>query len=897
MSARLWDRLLSLFRRRRLDAELDRDIQEHIELAIEENLRRGMTAEDATAAARRSFGNVAQMKENYRQERGLPWLDTIVRDIRLTFRSLRRDPGFAAVAILTLALGIGANAAIFSVTHGVVLRPLPYPDADRLTIVLITHAQQNLDRMPLSVADFLDWRAANRAFDKAAAYSGTSFNLTGDAGPEQVRGAVVTADFFAALGAQPELGRTFQADAERPGAAAQAVISHSLWQRQFKGDPQIAGRLVTMDDAAVSIIGVMPAGFAFDVKGTDIWKALILKPPPRRGPYYLTVLARRRPEVTLAQAQAELQTVARRIESANPESNRDTGFEAIPLHEYVVGDVRTPLYMLSGAVFFVLLIASANVGNLMLARTTAREREIAVRTALGASRWRLTMQLLTESLVLAGIAGVCGVALAFWGTRLLQLFGPDDLPRLEQITVDFPVLLYACTATLGSGIFFGLAPAMRSGARSVQDALKQNGRGIARGGRFRNAMIVTEFALCLMLLVGAGLILKSLVRLQRVDAGFNPANVLTADITVTTAKYPDDRLASFYDELLSRIRQIPGVQHTALSSSLPPNLLSITDSFSIEGRPWPREQQAPIGPVLFVSPDYFQAMGISLQRGRNFVATDRGDSPQVTLISEAMAKRYSRDEDPIGKRIKVGGPERPNAPWMEIVGIVGDARYSGLDAPVEPARYQTLTQVPWIGLYLIVKTSTDPLQTLPAIKSELARLDPGRAARAHSHDEPDHRSSRGPAALPHCAARAVRGSRPGSCGGWNLWGDVLSVSRRAREIGIRVSLGAGRGEVLTMLLREGFTLSLIGVALGIIGSIAITRYIAALLFEVSPDGPIDLLCGFRISARGRAPRVLSACKSGHPRGSPDRAQTGIGGTKRLVNCGDSTRRPIRNTRA
>ncbi len=837
MIAAIWSRLLSLFRRRRLEAELERDIQEHIDLATEENLKRGLAPSEATAAARRSFGSIEGMKEEHRHQRGLPILETFLRDVRLAIRSLHRDIGFAVVAIVTLALGIGVNAAIFSVTHAVILKPLPYQDPDHLMVLVLRHVQQHLERMPFSVADFLDWGSQNSVFDKYAAYGDRRFNLTDDGNPEQIIGQVVTANFFATLGAKPEIGRTFAPGADASGATPQVVVSHSLWQRRFKGDAGIIGRTILMNATPVVVAGVMPADFEFGRPGTEAWQTLILNPTARRGPYFLWVVAHRKANVSTDQAQRELRLIAQRMESSNPKDNLDTGITAIPLHDYITGDVRVPLLVLSGAVLFVLLIASANIGNLMLARVTARQQEIAVRTALGASRWRLASQFIAESLSLATTGGACGLALTSWGTRFLQQLAPSDLPRLNHVGIDPSVVLYALAATLLSAVVFGMMPVVGVTLTPIQQGLKLNSRGLTHNGRLRSMVIVSEFALCMVLLLAAGLMIKSFARLTETDAGFKPANVLAAGVTVNANKYSNDQLVIFYQQLVGRVQSLPGVAAAALSNSLPPNLLSITDSFSIEGRPWPAEQHAPIGPVLFVSPEYFQTIGIPLLRGRNFSTDDRTNTPQVTLVSQSLARQYFGNEDPIGKRIKVGGPERPKAPWMEIIGVVGDAKYSSLEGTVEPTRYSPLSQVPWIGLYLVVKTTGSPIQMVPGIRQQLSQLDPDvpltpvrtmDQAMSRAVGQPRFRTL----LLALFAALALVLATVGIYGVMSY-----SVTRRSKEIGIRMSLGASGIGLIRMVVREGLQLAVLGVTVGVVGGLGVTRFLGALLFEVQPTDP------------------------------------------------------------
>jgi putative ABC transport system permease protein len=541
--------------------------------------------------------------------------------------------------------------------------------------------------------------------------------------------------------------------------------------------------------------------------------------------------------VTLDQAAVELNTIARRIEQANPKDNADAGLQALDLRESLVGDARTPLYVLLAAVALVLLIACANIANLLLTKATGREREMAVRAALGASRGRLASQLLTESLVLAAAGGIAGLALSAWALDVLKALMPANVPRLHEVSLDANVLLFTLIIATASGLIFGFAPAVQTSLFALNESLKEGVRGNARAGRhwLRRGLIVAEVALSLVLLVAAGLMLKSFARLQEVSPGVEPENVLTIRINAYAAKYRDDqRLLAFYDELSARVKALPGVQSAGFANSLPPDQLELTDSFTVENRPLPEGQYAPIGPVLFVSPGYFDAAGIPIVRGRNFAAEDRIGSPLVTVINETLAAQYFPNEDPIGKRIKVGGVERPKAPWMQIIGVAGDVRYSGLDKVSEPTYYEPISQVPWLGVYLVVKTAVEPLSLVPPIRQALLEIDrdvPIAGVRSmeqivsESLGQPRFRTF----LLAVFAALALLLATVGVYG-------VLSyaVGLRTREIGIRISLGAKRADVLRMVAGEMLLLVGCGIALGLASALALTRALRTLLFEVTP---------------------------------------------------------------
>jgi putative ABC transport system permease protein len=700
--------LKRLFSRRRLYNDLSEEIQEHLQEKIEELVERGMPGTEAAAAARREFGNVARIQEDSRDIWRWPPIEDFFMDVRYGLRMLRKNPGFTLAAVIALALGIGANTAIFSVVNGVLLRPLPYRNPSELVVVSLFN-QKTQETFPLCDADFLDWRAQNQAFSDVAAFSGSGFNITGSGRPEQVRGDVVTAEFFSTLGVTPVLGRIFLRGEDRPGSPPIAVLSYNLWQSRYGSDPRAIGQAIVLNGASTTIIGVMPRKF-LPSSETQIWTNLVLKPPTFRGPYYLTGEARLKPGVTIEHARKELASIHRRIEEQNPLTNSNMSFRITPLEEAIVGNVRPALLVLLGAVAFVLLIASANVANLLLARASAREKEVAIRVALGAGRARLMAQLLTESLVLAAIGGVFGLALAKWGVKLLVELGPSSLPRLEEISIDDQVLAFTCLISLASGIIFGLVPALQSGRGNLNETLKEGGRTPAEGqgrSRARSVLVIAEVALSLVLLVGGGLMLKSFRRLQAVNPGVNPNNALTMQITLSGHQYHDDTQAiAFYERLLEKTQTLPGVEYAGVGISLPPNLLEVTDYFTVEGQAAVSERMLGLADLVFASPDYFRALGVPVVAGRYFSAADRADAAKVAIVNATLARHYWPNENPIGKRLKTGGPERPKNPWMEVVGVVGDIKYSGLDAAPEMVLYEPYQQAAWSSMYLVLRTSS-----------------------------------------------------------------------------------------------------------------------------------------------------------------------------------------------
>jgi putative ABC transport system permease protein len=785
-------------------------------------------------------------------------------DVRYGLRSLFRARGVTLVAVLTLGLGIGANTAIFSVFSGLLLRPLPYPEPERLSVVWMARAGEPQGRSPLSEADFLDWRAQNRAFERVAAFADNGYSLTGLGEPEELRGAVVTAEFFSALGAQPALGRVFTTGDDEPGRERLVVLSHELWQRRFAADPQVLGRVIALNGRSRTIIGVMPPGFQFppDVPGmtrgrVQLWSVLSLEPPPRRGPYFLWGVARRGGATSAEQADADLRAIGQRIAQEHPLDNAQTTFVAATLREFLVGDVRAALWVLLGAVAFVLLIASVNVANLLLARAAGRESEIAIRTALGATRWRIARLLLTESVLLALLGGGLGVALAYWGVDTLRAISPENLPRLDEVRLDGQVLIFTLATALLSGILCGLAPAAHARGE-LNESLKEGGRsGTSGRGRsaMRNLLVVSEVALALVLLIGAGLMLNSFLRLQRVSPGFTPEKILTVQISLPGARYEkDDQVSGFYTRLLERISARPEVQEAGIGISLPPNRLSITDTFTVEGRD-AAAGEAPLAAVLFVSPGYFRALGVPILRGRNFDEQDRPGAPLVVIINDTLARRFFAGEDPVGKRIRVGGPERPTAPWMEIVGVVGDLRFDGLGAEAQPTYYEPHAQVGWWYTYLVMRTRQEPHALIPAVREAVWSIDRDLPVAGFKTMEELMAES---VAQPRFRTLLLLafGALALLLAGVGVYGVLAySVAQRNQEIGIRVALGAQRGDIVALVLGHGMKLTVVGLALGAAGAFALTRVLSSLLFQVSPT---DLVT-FTAAAAVLAGVALLAC--------------------------------------
>ena len=763
-------------------------------------------------------------------------------DLRHAFRGLRRNPGFATVAVLTLALGIGANTAIFSVVNAVLLTPLPYPEPDRL--VMAWESENDGSPTLVSPANFVDWTEQSETCSHIAALRGWDANLSGVDEPERLRGAMVTSELFNALGVAPLAGRTFLPEEDQPGRNRVVVLSYGLWQRRFGADPQIVGTSVAINGVNRTVIGVMPPQFKLPLvtiqkapEQSEIWTpwGMDANYTKRRDLGQLHVIARLNPNVTVDQAQTEFTAISER---ANTEAvaGRRINAQVIPLHRNLVGDVRSALLVLLGAVGFVLLIACSNIANLLLARAATRQREMAIRAALGASRWRIVRQLLTESVLLAMLGGLLGLLLALWSTDALVALSPADLPRLEEIGIDLNVLGFAFTTALVTGIAFGLAPAWQSSKSDLNKALKEGGRSSTSGlgrRRLRSILIVSQLALTFMLLVGAGLMIESFVRLSSVDAGFDAQNVLTMAISLPGARYPENE-----QQVSTRVESLPGVQSVGAISAIPLTGWQNTTSFAIEGR----NEKSETEELHAASPGYFRAMGIPLLRGRAFNEQDHATAERVVIVSEGLVRRYWPDEDPIGKHIQMGGDSRE--PWRTIVGIVGDIKQSGLDSESTREYYISYLQDTWgmtWDMTLVVRTKDNPLSHISAIQNQVKAVDKDLPVYNVRTMEQLRERSAAPQRfqmllLGSFAAGALILAMVG------LYGVMsYAVTQRTHEIGIRMALGAGKREVLSMVLGEGLTLALIGVAIGLAGSLALTRTLTSLLYEVSAIDPLTLV--------------------------------------------------------
>lgn len=840
---RFWMRAAALVRGKALDREMAREMEAHLGLLEEEFERRGYSQEAARLAARRTYGGLEQAQELHREARSFLWVEQVLRDARNGARGLRRTPVFTAVAVLTLALGIGANTALFSVVNAVLLRPLDYGKPEQLVTVL--HEGSS----PVAPANYLDWRTQSLSYEALEAAEYWTPNLAVEEGAEHVVGLRTTPGLLPMLGVAPMLGRTLGDVSQR-----EVVLSHKLWERRYGSDRGVIGRVIRLNGEPYTVAGVMPAGFRFApfwATKAELWAPLDLRPRAQmRGGNSLRVFGRLKDGVSLEQARAEIAGLTARLEREFPGTNR--GVEVSPLKEKVVGKVETPLLMLMGACGLVLLIACANVAHMLLGRTAAREREIAVRTALGAGRRRLAAQFLTENLVLAGLGAGVGVLLAAWGTAALMRLGPAQLPRLETVEMDGRVVLFLLGATLMTAVLFGLAPTLKYAAGSMSEALKEGGRAGSEGrrrGSSRRVLVVSEFALAFVLLTGAGLLLRSYVRLQSIDPGFRTEKLLTMTVSVAgTTKEGGGPRETFYRELVERAGALPGVKSASGINHLPLAGDQWGWSFLIEGQPQPLPGEAPTAVYRIAMPGYFETMGLPVLRGRGIEARDNMRSPGVVVINERAAERYWPGRDPIGQRITftTGDGERE---WLTVVGVVKDARQLEWTAKPMPEVYlAALQNRAFLGMAesrtayitLVVKTEGDAAAMAESVKRTVWSIDRNVAVSAVQTMETVVAEATAQARFEMLLFSLFAGVALVLAAA-GIYG-VMShaVEKRTREIGIRMSLGASRGAVLGMVARQTMKEALAGTVIGVSGALMLARLLGGMLYEVRPSDPATL---------------------------------------------------------
>jgi putative ABC transport system permease protein len=770
-------------------------------------------------------------------------MGTIWQDMKYGVRVLLKTPLFTLVAVLVVALGIGANTAIFSVVNAILLRPLPFDGADRIVSVWSTRPKRGITRSSVSYPNFADMRASQQTFESVAAYTDMTAAFANGDLPEQIVGVTAAPDLFRVLSVKPQLGRLLVADDERAGGSPVVVITDGMWRRRFGSDPNIVGRAITLSSNSKTVVGVLPASFQFPFVNDPPEFFIPLDPAGemnvQRGAGYLQVLALLKRGATLEQAQAELSAIAGRLAGQYVQEDAGRGLSVISTQEDMVGGFRRTLYVLLGAVGFVLLIVCANVANLLLARAAGRGREIAVRVALGASRARIVRQLLTESVLLASVGGALGLLFALWGVELLASVAPASVPRFSEAGLDATVLGFTVGATFLTGLVFGLAPALSASKLDLNESLKEGGRGAGEGrvrSRVRSALIVSEVALSLILLVGAGLLIKSFMRLRNTSPGFNAGNTLSATVSLPTIRYDDDaKLRDFYQRTLERAAQLPGVESVAAIMPLPLSDNSMQTSFWIGGQPEPAPGDRPFSQARIVTPGYFHTMGVPLLRGRDFSERDDAKAPKVLIVNDTLARRFFPGEDAIGKRLHIGLNDIDG----EIVGIVGDVRYQSLDAEAGPEYYVSHSQLPFNEMQLVVRTrTTDPAQLAGALRSVVKEID---------KDQPLFQIRTMDKLVADSVARqrfsmillAVFAAVAMLLAAFGIF-SVMSflVAQRTHEIGIRMALGAQSRDILRLVVGHAMTLALVGVGVGLVGAFALTRVMEKLLYEVKPHDPI-----------------------------------------------------------
>jgi predicted permease len=859
-------RFLALFRRRSLDRDLEAELRSHVEMAIERNLGQGMGVGQARREALLGFGGLEQTKQTYRERRGLPFLETSLQDLLFAARMLRKSPGFTAVVILSLALGIGANTTIFSVMNALLYRPLPYPHSDRMVAIWETPLAHPDDRQPPPIAELLDWQKQNDVFEDIALTSGTeSGTLSGVNGTEPIHVQDVTPNFFSFLGVKPILGRVFLPD-EMQDRAQTIIISNTFWKTHFNSDSNVLGKTFSVEGVVSTVVGVMPSGFApFYGDPIDLWQPINPASPryADRIDHWLVPVALLKPHVTLAQAQSEMDVIARRLEQTYPESNKGIGKKLQPLHDALFGWARQPLYPLLGAVACVLLIACANVANLLQARTEIRRAEYALRASLGAGRRRLMQQMFAESALLALLGGSLGILLAHWGIPLFRLLA-GDFPSSQSISIDTRVLLFTLAISLLTAFVFGLFPSIQASNPNPNEALREGSRRTSSGshGLIRHGLAVSEIALAMVLLIGAGLMINSILRLQRVNPGFDSSNLLTMNIQLPEGgRYVErvpggdmekatPQVTAFYQRLLERIAVLPGVESVGSITGLPTHF-SRAYTFSLLGHPAPPPDQRPRAGYNEVSPSFFHTLKIPLKKGRYLDDHDTGAAPWAVVVNETFAHRFFSNEDPIGQQVLLRYDPYPveEPRPRQIVGVVGDVKHWGLAQPAPPFVYASYLQQPavypggtitshlWQDLAIRTGPGVRPEDLSLLVKKIVADLDPDQpVTNVMTMDQVLTRSLGDyqfyMRILGVFAALAVVLAVMGIYG-------VLSyfVNQRTREIGIRVALGAQRADVLGLVTKLGLKLALLGVVIGIALAIGLARVIASFLYGVKPTDP------------------------------------------------------------
>jgi predicted permease len=848
--------LRRVFQKEKTEKQLHAELRFHLDRQMADDVDSGFTAEEARRRAMLSFGGLEPIKEDCRQARRVNTLETLTQDVRYGLRMLRKNPGFSAVAVLTLALGIGASTAVFSVVNAILLKPLPYTNSDRIVMPeLVSPPGVNLgsEYFPWGQIQFRMLTRDAHPFQAVGAFQSDSFNLTGSGDPSFLDGFRASAEFFPALGISPALGRTFTAEEDQPGHEYEVILSDRLWRERFGADRDILGRSVRLNGYTYTVVGVMPAGFVFPraeempssfnfPREAQLWVPLAIPEAPKGGPSELAVIGRLKPGITIAQAQAAMDLVTKHAETQNPLWKGWFTARVIPLARQVVGDTRLPLQLMLGAVGIVLLIACSNVANLLLARSLARKKEFTLRAALGAGHGRLIRQLLTESLLLAVTGGIVGLLFAKTGIYFVKLLGPTSIPRLGEVTLDVPVFAFALAVSLLAGILFGLAPAMGAARENLVDSLKE---GSQRSGvnpassRLRNALLVSQVALALVLVISAGLLTRTFFRMLGTDGGFRGERVLTFQLSLPPLNYADEHhIVALYRNALERLRTIPGVQSAGIGETVPmggegeSTVIRMPDHPAISGK------ETPFANFTIISPGYFSSVGTPLLRGRDFLETDTADSMPVTIVNAAMEKKYWPGESALGKQV---GPGSKRYPLLTIVGVVPDVKHISLREETTPEMYVVYTQKPWPSMRnmrVALSTKVDPASMTGSVREAVHSLDPDLplAKVTTLTTLVDDSMSQPRFSMLLLATFAALALVLASIG---MYGVIsYSVGQRTREIGIRMALGAERSKVFGMILGQGARLAGLGIVIGLVGAVGVTHLMASFLFGVRPTDPL-----------------------------------------------------------
>jgi len=844
-----FQRLLS--RHRRYD-DLAVSIQEHLEERTEEHMDDGMSREEAARAARREFGSVTQITERSREAWQWPTLESIWADVRFALHRLRKSPGFAITAILTLALGVGATTAIFSVVKAVLLAPLPYKDSSRLVAVWTANDLRDGKPHAGTAADFAIWKQRSGVFEDLAPSYDDEHTLTGQGAPQLLIGYAVSANYLRILGVQPQLGRLYTDQEDRPGAPHVALLNDHLWRTTFHADPNIVGKAITLDGSPFTVLGVMPR--AFNYPAVEVWTPAAMAPSAFDDfdHTYVRILGRLKPGITLAQAQKTLNTLEAQVAAQHPNTDRGNRVVLVPLREQLVGDIRKPLWLLMAAVGLMLLIACANTAGLALARDAERQKEIAVRLALGATRLRLVRQFVTESMVLAAIGGAVGMPLAFAGTHFLLTLFPNDvfnlkIPKVTAIPMDRSVFLFAFAITLVTAVLFGIAPILRAMSTKADTSMNGTTRGgttSRRANRSRNVVVISEIALSLILLTAAGLVVASFKRVIDADLGFQPDHLLSLEVFLPTNRYPrSDRAKTrvFVDQVVAKLNTVPGVRSAAATNFPPLTGFWGTTNFLLQEQAPSKEGQTPEADDRVVTPSYLHTMGIPLLRGRNFTDDDRAGNQQVAIVNQTFAERYFKGKDPVGEELNLnpaaqGAADKPD--WWRIVGVAGDVKAFGQDQPTHADIYRPFNQQPFPIVAFTLRTETDPASTIRIAERALWSVDPEMPVfKAIPMDRLANQSlavRRASSVL--VSAFAVLALLLACIGIYGVM--AYAVTQRTQEIGVRMALGARRADVLRLIMSFGLRLTFIGVLIGLMGALLSTRLLTSLLFEVSTTNPL-----------------------------------------------------------